>query len=399
MTPRRLLILSIVYEPDTVSTATIVAGLARELHGLGHDVHVVSSVPHWNHAVGRPGRSVTTLERGVRVTRCYSPQRRASLPRRVVALAILHAGLLVQLLRQRDRDVVLVVSPPLTFAFLAFLHRLLWRSKVVYNAQELWPDVPRDLGIITNRFLLAALARMERRIYRSADAVVAIGEHFATAVTARGARSDRVAIIPNFVDLEAISPTAKDNALAQEWGLSTTPVLLYAGNIGLTQDWTLLFDAAERLPEATVLIVGDGAGRAVVEAEIRRRQLTNVRRNTFVDRSRVSELYGLSDVVLVPLGAAHGRSTVPSKIYSAMAAERPILATALDDTDLTLEVRQASAGVVVAPGDVSAFVAAALRLLAGDDVRFNAEAAAAAARQRTLETSGRAYDQLLRRLG
>jgi colanic acid biosynthesis glycosyl transferase WcaI len=397
----RVLILSIVAEPDRVSTATIVSELARRLAAIGHDVELLSSTPHYNPVPStvRPRRLWTTSEEaGVRVTRCATPSKGGrQVGRRLASLTVLHALVLYDLIaHRRDREVLIVVSPPLTFAFLAFVHRRLRGSRVIYNAQELWPDVPRDLGVIKSARVLDLLERAERYVYRSVDWNVPIGTRFGRTVVARGANEQRLTVIPNFADPGTITPTTKDNHLAREWGLHDRPVVLYAGNVGLTQDFPLLLAAAERLPDVEFLIVGDGAARETVAADIRRRALANAQLRPFVSSDRVRELYGLADIVIVPLHAAHSLTTTPSKIFAAMAAARPIVATSPPDTDLAETIVDACAGLVITPGDLDGVVDAIRRIIEGAAPEWDPQIATRAAASHTPAATARAYDAVLR---
>ncbi|MCA1682752.1 MAG: glycosyltransferase family 4 protein [Actinobacteria bacterium] len=403
----KVLLMSVVYEPDTVSTASMVAGLARRLAAGGHDVTVLSSVPNYNpsaevradrrYRTGWLRPFVTGEEDGLRVVRCYMPQRRGRVLSRAADFAVFHACLGAAAVRcGRGADVAIVVSPPLTMAAAAFLLRPLGGTRVIYNVQELWPDVPRQLGLITNPVLLGVLGRLERVIYRNADAVVPIGEGFASVVRERGARADRVVVIPNFVDATWIAPRPKRNALSEAWGLDGRPVVLYAGNIGLTQDFDLLLDAAERLPGVDFVVVGGGAGLAGLEQSVGARSLPNVQLRPFVAREHVADLYGAADVVAVPLKPGHDHTTMPSKVFSAMASGKPVLASAGPGTDVAELLAGARAGVSVAPGDVGAFVAALAELLGGGSSRWDRASALATARRYSPEACAAAYDELVR---
>jgi colanic acid biosynthesis glycosyl transferase WcaI len=374
----RVLLVTVVYEPDMVSTARIAAALARGLAKHGHDVTVLSSCPHYNPPSDlndrrRWGSSAlwpiaTTREGQVTVVRCYIPRKPSQVVRRVLHFATLHLLMLLATLRIRGREVVIVISPPLTLAFMGVLARRLGTGRLIYNVQELWPDVPRELGVIRNPQLLWLLERLESLIYRSSDHVTAIGPRFAEAVRARGARVGTVSVIPNFVYTAELKPGAKDNALAAEWGLTDTPVVLYAGNIGLTQDFDTLLAAAELLQDdkITVLIVGGGSARATVENAIARFAGSNVLLRDFVEEARVGELYALSDVVVIPMKPGHDQSTTPSKVFSAMAVGRPIVAATSSSTDLAVIVKSARAGLVVPPGEPSELAQAVRALIAAD---------------------------------
>lgn len=396
----RLLIISLVYEPDTVSTATITTGLATQLRRLGHDVTVLTSVPHFNPPErGTPARRrlwSVTEEEGGSIVRCYIPRKPTRAVQRVAHLALLHLLLLVAVVRWgRRREGVLVISPPLTLAIIGFFARALGRGRLVYNVQELWPDVPRDLGVIRNRSLLRLLTNLEGWIYRSADAVAAIGPRFAEEVRRRGAR--RVFVVPNPVDTAVITPQPKDNALARRWGVHDRPMALYAGNIGLTQDFDVLLEAARLLePDGIeVCVVGGGAGRAALEHRLAEQRLSNVRLFDFLPRSTISEMYGAADVVLVPLKPGHDRTTTPSKIFSAMAAGRPLVVTAELDTDVATTVLEAEAGVVVAqsrPHELAQGIRTAL------DGTWRDQRALAVAAEQSPAAIARRYDALFAEL-
>lgn len=405
----RVTLIAVVYEPDTVSTAVIVAGLARQLTALGHDVSVLTSVPHYNasakvradprYRTGRFRPFTVAEEGGIHVVRCYVPQRKGPTLRRAFQLGVLHFTLGVAALRHfRETDVAIVVSPPLTLAFAAFALKAVSGTKVIYNVQELWPDVPRELGIITNPVLIWLLGRLERAIYRRADAVTPIGDGFGEVVRRRGARHERVTVIPNFVDAAWISPRRKRNMLSEEWALADQPVVLYAGNVGLTQDFQLLLEGAAKLPDVAFVIVGSGAGLPDLRRRIGELALGNVQLHPYQPPERVADLYGMADVVAVPLRPGHARTTTPSKIFSAMAAGKPVLACADADTDVARVLAVNSAGITVPPGDLNAFVDAIERLVNGRAEEFERSAALEAATRHSPGACAAAYDRLLRRV-
>ncbi len=409
----RLLLVSVVYEPDRVSTAAIATRLAQELRDLGHDVAVLTSVPHYNPAQeirsqrryrGSLLRPIALeVEDGIRVARCYIPQKPPFVLRRALDFLLFHVIMAVAVLRHfRDREVTIVISPPFTLALVGMLARLTARGRLIYNVQELWPDVPRDLGVIRSRGILGVLGAIERWIYRSSDRVVAIGPAFARTIVERGAGVERTVVIPNFVDTARIAPRDKSNPLAAAWGMAERPVVLYAGNIGLTQDFDMLLRAAELLEDKGVqfLIVGGGAARPRLEADLRERRPPNVVLKDFVPAEDVSDLYGLADVVVVPLKSGHDRTTTPSKIFSAMAARRPLVACAAGDTDLAETIAECRAGVVVTPGDAGLLVDGITSLLDGlvRDAWDADTALAAAGRHSPAAIAGR-YDEVLSSLG
>jgi colanic acid biosynthesis glycosyl transferase WcaI len=185
-----------------------------------------------------------------------------------------------------------------------------------------------------------------------ADAVVVISEWFRTRLLEKGVNSEKIWVIPNFVDTDFVRPRARRNGVAWRHELVDRFVVLYAGSFGLTQDFEAVLDAAERLAafeDIRFVIVGDGARRAGLERDIARRAPRYVVLLPYQAHSVIPDLYATSDVGLIPLKQGGARDTVPSKVYTIMASARPVLAAVEPDTEMAWLVREAACGMVVPP--------------------------------------------------
>ena len=104
--------------------------------------------------------------------------------------------------------------------------------------------------------------RLEGRLLRSSDAIVAISDKFVPSLERWGVDLDRVCIIPNWAPLSEIYPVAKDNAWTRAHGLQGKLVALYTGTLGLKHDPALLLELA-RDGEAQgiqITVVSEGPG-------------------------------------------------------------------------------------------------------------------------------------------
>jgi len=144
---------------------------------------------------------------------------------------------------------------------------------------------------------------------------------------------------------------------------------MYAGNVGFSQSLDLVLEAARRFaltrPEVAFVINGGGSARPDLERDAA--DLSNVR---FIDMQpieRLPEVLAAGDVHVVPLRAGLAWSSVPSKLYSILAAGRPIVASVDLGTEVERTIERAGAGVAVAPEDPSAFVAALAQVLDNRD--------------------------------
>ncbi len=403
----RIVVICPHFEPDNAPTGVVMTRIVSELVALGHEVHVVTSLPWYrSHAIepewrGKLVRREPTPWGSISRVHPFPGENKANLLRRAIgflgytALAGLEALWIGG--GPRRVDTVIAMSPPITLGLTGWLVSRIRRGTFVFNIQDVFPDAAVETGAITNRRIIAAARWFERFSYRRSDAVTVLSDDLAANVRAKLPRGDaeRVHVIPNFVDTEAITPGDRLTPYRTELGLGDGPVVLYAGNVGFSQSLDLVLTAAAELPEVTFLINGDGSARPAIERDAA--GLANVRFAGYIEPSRLSELLATGDVHVVPLKRGLARVSVPSKTYSIMAAARPVLASIDPGTAVPAILAESGGGVAVAPEDHVAFVAALRGLL--DDP---AAAAAMGARGRTWverEASpaavGAAYDQLI----
>jgi len=211
---------------------------------------------------------------------------------------------------------------------------------------------------------------MERFVYKRAFAVTTIAPGMWRAISTRVNDASKVRLIPNFVDTREIGPRPKDNPFAREFDLTDRFTVVYAGNMGPAQGLETLLGAADLTRnERTILFVfvGDGTARDDLSRTAAEKNLTNVRFIPLQPYERVPDIYGASDLCVVPLASGLSSEAVPSKVYRIMAAERRVLALADVDSDLASVVRESGAGLVVRAGDAEALAATVIAAaLSGD---------------------------------
>ena len=373
-----ILILTLIFPPEEVSTSQLLGELAEDLVRQGRRVTVVTTKPHFHPARAseqrrglrrRWGGLLARSEfRGCTVYHTPMPLKKGGLWQRAVGWVGFHVlSILVALIAVGRVQVVLAPSPPLTIGVAARVIARLKRAPYVYNVQELYPDTAVALGVLRRGPLLSLLYRVEKFVYAGAYAVAVIGAGMRDRIVAKGVAGARVRLIPNFVDTEEIAERPKDNAFAREYDLSDRFVVMYAGNIGRAQGLDVLLDAAGLTLDDKRLvyfIVGEGALREELVAQARSRRLGNVIFAPQQPYARVPDIYGASDVNVVPLAGALVEDAVPSKVYRIMAARRPVLAIADARSDVARIVVEAGAGWVVPPGDAAALAALVRQLAA-----------------------------------
>jgi colanic acid biosynthesis glycosyl transferase WcaI len=373
----RVLILTLVFPPDGVSTAVIMGDLALDLKRTGHDVTVMTTVPHYNRDTGAEARQPLRrawgplLSRsehgGVPVMHVAMPKKNASKLLRLLAWAQFHVlSVVATIALVRKVDVIVAPSPPLTIGVCAWLLGLVYRAPFIYNVQELYPDIAIRMGAIRHRPIMRALFALERFVYARAGAITVIADGMRQRVLEKGVAPEKVRLIPNFVDVDDMPRVPRDNAFSREHGLQPYFVVTYAGNMGPAQGLGAVLDAAVLLrgePRLRFLFVGGGGEQDRLRSMARDRGIDNVQFLSHQPYARVPEIYAASDLCLVPLSGQAGFDAVPSKVYRIMACARPLLVQTIADSDLAVLVRAAQSGVIVAPEAPEALAAAVRELM------------------------------------
>jgi len=353
------------FAPDLAPTGEVVTRITDELIALGHRIEVITSLPWYrDHRIepGYEGKLVryedTPWGRIVRVNPFATTDKR-NIARRAASFAgfsIVSAALAA---RGEPVDGVLALSPPLTLGLTGWAIARRRKAPLVLTIHDVYPDVAIELGVLTNERLVTVARRLERLCYARADAVTVLSDDLSENISSRLDDPSKVRVIPNFVDTDWIRPLAKDNAYRRQFGLEGKFVVMYAGNVGLSQSLDLVLDAASALThESDIAFVINGGGAARTRLEKRARGIPNV---VFVDMQpaeRLPEVLAAADLHLIPLKRGLARSSVPSKTYSILAAGRPLVASVDEGSEVARLVERAGAGVAVPPDDSEAFTKA-----------------------------------------
>lgn len=385
-----VLILSHYWPPEIGASSHLTFELGETLVRSGHKVTVVTGMPSYNMKDIPPqyqGRfRMEETMAGMRVLRVSTGtiHSRSRLRR---GLEHLLAGPLYAwraLDADPDVDVVYTVSPPLTMGIAAWLTARRFGTQCCLGVQDLFPQNAIDLGMMSNRWVIAAFEALERFVYRIAGAVTVHSEGNKLHVVRRGKSPEDVHALPNWVDTEAIRPQPRNNAFRAEYGIGGEFVVSFAGTMGWSQGLDVVVEAARLLknePGLLFLLVGDGAERAALEAQSA--GLDNLRFLPMQPKEKYASVLAASDACLVTLRPEVATPVVPSKLLTIMAAGRPVIASMPLGGDAPAIVRETGAGTVVPPANPIALAEAIQTLKRNPELaRTQAARGRAAAEQR-----------------
>ena len=375
----KILVLSLYYEPDRCqSNGPIIRALCEDWAEAGHEVTVLSSFPHYSCSAVWPeyrGRLLQFDRVGhVRVIRSYIyvSGGRSSLKRLLNYLSFNLSALIAGLLAGRQ-DVIFTISPPLTIGLTAWLLSLVKLAPYCYNLQDIWPEAAVRLGMIRQPWLVRLFEWVEHFVYHTSRRIFAISDEFRDNLRSKGVTDEKITVLPNFVDTEFLRPMPRRNEFSRRYDLDGKFVVLYAGNIGLSQGLEVILDAAEELQSTGAgkgvlfLVVGQGSCRDQLIREAERRRLDNVRFLPLQPEADLPLLYASCDLALIPLRKGITANSVPCKTYAIMACGKPYLAGVDPGSNVWKMTEELGGGWAIPPEDGSALAAMVVRLSSEQD--------------------------------
>ncbi len=365
----KILIIASYYIPDGGPAGQLYKLLCEALSQRGHQVTVLTSVPHY--PSGRVPKEFRgkwifrTTENGVNVVRVSLPSvNRSNLLARMVQFISFQLNAIIACFWEKY-DVVLTHSPAIESLFPYIYYSILRRKPAIYSVHDVYPDVGIKLGIFRNKLVINAVATMEQVCLNNSAKVRILSSSFLAGLQKLNVNQDKIALIYDWVDTDAIRPLPKINMFSQEFGLTNSFIVAYAGNLGLVQGLDTILDAAKILlsnKEITFVFVGDGSNRIQLFEKAKRLELSNVLFIPYQPIERMSEVLSSVDVVLVSLSKGTGFGALPSKTYSIMASGRPIIACLDPGSEAWDLVERSKAGICIEPENPEQLANAIMKL-------------------------------------
>jgi len=372
----KILVVTDRFVPEVTAPSVRIMDHARVWLELGHEVTVVTCAPNVPRGIVFDGYENRLYQEewleGIRTIRVgsYMTANEGFLKRSLDYLSFMLSSV-VQCRRYPDFDVILATSPPLFTALGGYLVSRCRKRPWVFEVRDLWPASIKAVGVSNSR-LIDVLEKLELFLYHKADRIISLTRSFKQDLTQRGIPAGKNDVITNSVDTaqfndERIAFDARDKL-----GISKGDFLVgYVGTTGLAQGLTTLLDAAAITrddPDLKYVIIGEGAERASLESEARRRGLGNLLFRDFVPHDEMPAYLASMDASLVHLRPDPlFRTVIPSKIFEAMAMGVPILLGVEGESAEIID--ETGSGLCFQPGSPEELVAAVRRLASDPSLR------------------------------
>lgn len=398
----RILIIGLNYFPELTGTGKYTGEMAEWLAQRGHDVRVVSGPPYYPDWRVRKGYSQFSysqeLLNGVEVLRCpiWIPSQVSGVKRLFHLMSFALSSLPI-LLRQIfwKPELVMVIAPPIFSAPAALLVAKLSRSLTCVHIQDFELDAAFDLGLLKGAWIKKIALAVERGLLSQFDVVSSISRGMLQKAAKKGISSTKTVFFPNWVDLQPFKKRCDDQSnvlsdetsaqIRKELGIPQDAIVaLYSGNMGQKQGLEVLVDVAQLCHSSSPLLdaYSDAAsnprqlffvfcGNGVMRNEMIQdcKQLDNVRFIDLQPLEKLTSLLTMADIHLLPQRAEVTDLVMPSKLTGMLASGRPVVANALEGSDVFDAVN--GRGIIVAPGNSELFAEAVMQLAQNSDLRLS----------------------------
>lgn len=252
-----------------------------------------------------------------------------SFVRRVISFLVFIILSIVAGLKTKNVDVIYATSTPLTVGISAMVLKWLKRAPFVFEVRDQWPEIPIELGLIKNSFLIKILLWLEKRIYKSASAIVALSPGMAKGVREVIGENKLIETVPNSSDIDVFCPDIDGANIRKEYGWENKFVMMHFGAMGKVNGLEFLIEVAGKLKEDQTIhfvIIGDGATRVGLENDARQLGLKNIEFLGSIQKKQLPEYVAACDVsmvILAPYPILEHNSA--NKFFDSISAGKPIL--------------------------------------------------------------------------
>lgn len=377
MRKKKLLIHSIVFSPDGVSTAYLYNDIAVAFKQANYEVVVLTTTPHYNiieNSIQKQpllkkslGLYFESNFQDIRVIHVPLKKYKNTLIR-ICSFIYWHIISFFLGLSLGKINYILSPSPPLSIGLISILIAKLKGAKFIYNVQEIYPDLLIKKGGLNSTLIIKVLKWLEKFVYNNSDAVITIDQLFYNQIIDRFKNRNKLKIISNFVDTDLYKPIIDASKLPDQFlNSSNKVIMMYAGNIGFYQDWEPVLHAAQKLYDANIefWIIGEGVQKEYLISVVRDLNLNNIKIFPYQERELIPYLNSYADIHFISIRKEMEEEGFPSKVYTIMACAKPMIVLTGQNTPLYNFLDKLNCSVLITENRNENFVKS-IELLAKD---------------------------------
>lgn len=354
----KLLYVSQYFHPEIGAPTNRALANVRHLANQGHEVTVLTEMPNHPKGIIFEGYKHKLFCREkfenffINRVWIYTNPKKNFITRILFYITFPVMAVIHTLLNWKRYDVIYVSSPPLFVGITGIaLKTFFKKSKFIFELRDLWPHAAVEMGALKSRQLIKFSYKLEKKLYNTADHIVAVTERFKTNIIERGFDGNKISVVRNGSDLEFEHQPVSEK-MKSKYLQNNSFIVLYAGNLGIAQNLTTILKAANELKTENILflMVGSGPEEKLLKDFASKNELNNVVFTGLIPKEEMNQYLSIADCGLIPLkNIPVFERTIPSKLFDYMSADLPILLGVKGEAKEILET--AHAGIAFEPDD------------------------------------------------
>jgi len=353
---KRLLFLNRSFYPDVEATGQLLTELCQELAN-DFEVHVICGNPLYRKVKTRKLINKTQYRKVViwRINNTSLPKK-YFISRFINLFSYFILCFFLPLFLKKMNCIIAETDPPL-LAIIAYVYSRIRHGQFIYYSQDVWPHVGIINRRLTNPLINKILKVVNGFLYKKATRIVVPGRDMKMRLEEENQLSpQKIEVVSNWVDPHQIFPIKReDNIFVKQHSLENKFVVMYSGNIGLSQDLeniVLLADVLKEIKDIFFLLIGEGASKEKLIKMAASLNLNNIKFLTYQEKKDLVFSLNAAHVHLIPLKKGMKGIIVPSKVYGIMASGRPFIAAVDEGSEIDQIVREFHCGLVVKPSNL-----------------------------------------------
>ena len=373
---RHILMISNYFAPDAGAASVRNTRLAHELQQMGHQVTVLTSLPHYPQGRIHDGyrRKMVVIEdrSGVRVVQTWlwaTPSSKIS--RKLISQISFMLMAILRGLFLRRPDVILIEAQPVFTGWAGRILALVMRRPYVLNVSDLWPEHLLSVGALTETNVIYRTARaIVNHMYRRAAMIIAMSPGWASRIQAQIGDLTPVKTVLNGVDLARFKPDLDVSSFRATHDLQAEKLLVFIGTLATQYNFELMLSAttifAQR-DDVQVVIIGDGSQRQLIEKAWQQNTI-NLVWIDWLHHTEIPVAWNAAYFTFWAMGTHElYEGTIPAKLFEAMACGVPMVVYGRGvQADI---LNESDAGIAVADGGATALADAINKVVDDEDLR------------------------------
>jgi len=254
-------------------------------------------------------------------------------------------------------DIIVATSPQFFTTWagwgLSKIHNKPW----IFELRDIWPESIKSVGIMKENNILKLLEKIELKLYKDSNKVIAVTDAFKKNLIERGIDKKKIEVIPNGSNLDIFYPREKDSSILKALKLENKFIVGYIGTHGMAHDLKFIVKSIAKIKEKHIhfLFIGDGAVKDDIIKLSKNLNLNNITFLNAIIKNKVPLYLSICDISLAPLKKEENfKSVIPSKIFEAAALQKPTLLGVEGQAQEIMEKYEA--GLCFEPGNEKDFI-------------------------------------------